>query len=299
MTIVVKLNGGLGNQLFQYAAGYAAKKIVGVDLKIDTTAYQHNENSNQISRNLDIKDFEITADVASNKEIKKLKYPKPITSRIVRIIRRNLLRKYYIDWHPEILNTLKNDAYLEGYFQSEKYFSKYIAEIMCEFKLQKEICDDIQIYTDDILNSGISVSLHVRRGDYISNSKVNSKYNICNLDYYNNAIAYFEKKYQKQNICFYLFSDDVEWLKNLEIKSRFKVISGGLSKKNEVLKPSSELYLMSQCNNQIISNSSFSWWAAYLNPQIDKIVVAPSRWVKSGVNFHKNIYPKGWVKLNV
>jgi len=297
MPIIVKLNGGLGNQLFQYAAGFSLSKLNNVPLLMDTTAYEGVGSEINILRSLGINNFKISASVANKHEIVKIKYPYSFFSKISRYIRRYLLRQFFIDWHPEILKIRSKNYYLEGYFQSLKYFEN-CEDLIKEFEFCKTVKSSVVNYCEEIKASPISVSIHVRRGDYISNRKVRSQYLVCSDRYFESSIDYFENKYGKKNVKFFLFSDEPKWLLRLCKKPNRKIISGHENIKNKVISDVEELYLMSCCDHQIISNSSFSWWGAFLNKSVTKEIIMPNKWTNYK-NLHKNIYPEGWLRFDV
>jgi hypothetical protein len=293
--IIAKLNGGLGNQLFQYAAGYSLA-IKNIDtLKIDVEAYQVGQNKKQIFRNLDIADFLISAAIASPDEINKTKNPWGYFSKIYRLIKQKILKIYYIDWHPEILKQ-EGDIYLDGYFQTEKYFIDYVDLIRKEFTLNSELYKTIKPIVEEIQGNPISVSLHIRRGDYVENPTVKKYHLVCDMGYYINAVSAMQNKFP--NLMLYIFSDDPDWVKeNLPVSVATTFISSGKSAPNS-LKPSQELVLMSKCDHHIISNSSFSWWGAYLNESTGKIVLAPNLWNK-GLTPQPNILPDSWTPFPI
>ena len=140
--------------------------------------------------------------------------------------------------------------------------------------------------------------MHIRRGDYITNPRANKIHNVCTKNYFYNGLEYLCSRLNSPTI--FVFSDDIDWVKaemNLPKStiyvSELRQISG------DRLRASQEIYLMSLCQHNIISNSSFSWWGAYLNQFIDKIVIAPNVWSRSKIISHKNILPSGWVGLPI
>jgi hypothetical protein len=293
--IIVRLNGGLGNQLFQYAAGYSLSIKNNDELKIDTEGYQSYANQKQIYRNLDIADFLISATIASQEEINKAKNPWGALSKAVRFIKQKLLKQYYIDWHPEILNHV-GKVYLDGYFQTEKYFIDRIDSIRQQFTLKPELYKAIDLAIKDIKTKPISVSLHIRRGDYAEDPKTRQYHLVCDIAYYVRAISVFQKKFQDLHL--YIFSDDPDWVKeSLPLSVEATFISSGKGSAN-YLRPSQELVLMSKCDHHIISNSSFSWWGAYLNESPGKLVLAPNLWNR-GKTPQPNILPGSWTPFPV
>jgi len=291
--IISKLKGGLGNQLFQYATGFSLAKKLDAPFKIDVSGYEKSISARETARNLDINDFSISANVASDDEILEIKYPKGIISRIGRVIEKKLLKNYYVDWHPQVLLKTGN-VYLDGYFQSDKYFQSEVGAIFEQFSLRQQWLDPIQEIVELINQCNRSVSLHIRRGDYAGDSRVSRLFLVCNAQYYQRAISYFLERIPDCN--FYIFSDDVQWVEhNLLLPSRATFISSENGDTNR-LRPSQELVLMSKCKHHILSNSSFSWWGAYLNQSKEKIVLAPDIW-NNGYVDQPNIAPEAWIRF--
>ena len=135
-----------------------------------------------------------------------------------------------------------------------------------------------------------SVSLHIRRGDYVSNQKTNQTHGTCDLDYYQRCITEIEK--EVENPYFFVFSDEIEWVKeNLKINHPAEYVDQNTGDKSY-----EDMRLMSQCKHNVIANSSFSWWGAWLNSYPDKIVFAPKRWFASDKHNTKDLIPEGWKK---
>ena len=169
---------------------------------------------------------------------------------------------------------------IQTYFQSEKYFKEYETEIR---KLFLYSCD-LSSSLNNILNNNITCSIHVRRGDYLNYPNAHPTQNVA---YYMKAL----KKIPNECVCL-VFSDDIKWCKENfpEIEGKFVFIEGN--------KDYEDLFLMSQCNHNIIANSSFSWWGAWLNKNENKIVVAPSKWFGVGSNYNtKDLYCNNWIKI--
>ncbi|MBU3580976.1 alpha-1,2-fucosyltransferase [Polynucleobacter sp. AP-Capit-er-40B-B4] len=293
--ILVRLNGGLGNQMFQYATGFMLAFKNDDVLKLDISGYQNIENRRQIYRNLDIKDFTITAAIASPQEVSQAKNPLGSLSKILRLLEQKIFKRYYIDWHPEILKKVGN-IYLDGYFQSEKYFIGNENLIRAEFSLKSDLYKNILPLIDDIKNKPVSVSLHVRRGDYVEDPRARRQHLVCDISYYERAVSEMQKKYP--NLHLYIFSDDPQWVRNsLSFNADVTYISANENMRID-LKPSQEMVLMSKCDHHIISNSSFSWWGAYLNKAENKTILAPDIWNRGPVP-QINILPEGWIKFPV
>ncbi len=285
--IITNLKGGLGNQMFQYATGLAISIKNSVEMKLDVSGYTsvHVLNSDT-PRTFDLKDFQITKEIATTKEINKLKYPFGIISKAWRLFRAKILRKNYQDYHPQIFK--KINYYLDGYWQSEKNFINIRKQILKEFKL-KNITENFKICNSYINNT--SLSIHIRHGDYLNDPKTLKYHGVLDIEYYKNAYGLIKQKTNIDQVVF--FTDDPEWVKeNFGFVSEQKIHASDFS-----LTAPEELILMSKCSHNIIANSSFSWWGTWLNQNPDKIVIAPKVWFKKGEWRHKNIVPKTWIRI--
>lgn len=290
--IIVKFMGGMGNQLFQYAAGRAVALKNGAELKIDITGYE-NQDAIITPREYSLQPFNIQENFASQEEIEKIKGS--LSGRMNLILQKIGFSKknsYFVEpkfsFNPEMLEIGKN-AYLQGYWQSEKYF-KNIREIICkEFALKNEYNIEEKEITKEI-KSCKAVSLHIRRGDYVSSATTSKFHGICSLEYYAKAVAHMIGNLD--DLKFFIFSDDIEWVKeNLKIDAPKTFVSDGKLKDYE------ELILMSYCRHNIIANSSFSWWGAWLNNNPEKIVIGPKNWFVDKSVDTSDVIPETWIKL--
>lgn len=276
--LTIELKGGLGNQMFQYAAGRSLSFKKNKKLNFDLTFLQ-DKSSKDIKRNYLLDKFNIDNNILINQEKKVNKYIK-------------LIAKFATKFFGEMFYfhlIFLSSRYLDGYFQSEKYFKNIEDVIRKEFTLKNEMAESAQGVEREISNSSNSVSLHIRRGDYVADVKTNSYHGICELDYYDRAVKYLKNKFGELNI--FVFSDDIVWVReNLKLENMHFV-------SKEEIKDYEELILMSRCKNNIVANSSFSWWGAWLNKNKDKIVIAPKKWFQKFNINEKNIVPKTWIRL--
>jgi hypothetical protein len=289
--IIVKLMGGLGNQMFQYALGRHLAEKNKAELRLDFFDLA----KFKMPRKYELDVFNINAEFASVDEIKKLTdvgISEKIISKILRRPRKtsplHSIEKKEFCFDPEILN-LSGEGYLEGYWQTEKYFKNIEQIIRSDFAFKypqtgenKELSKMVQ--------SCNSVSVHVRRGDYAGKKETKNVHGCCSMDYYYRCIEYIIEKVKDPY--FIIFSDDINWLnKNFIIPYKMKIVdNNGLDNSYE------DMHLMSQCKHNIIANSSFSWWAAWLNPNPDKIVIAPKKWVNLDLDT-SDLIPHGWIRI--
>ncbi len=250
--IIIKLTGGLGNQLFQYAKGRADSIKNKEDLLLDISWFK-----GRIDRSYLLDNFNIKAKIASKLNIL-------VTS---------------------IFNKRK---YLIGDWQSEKNFVDISEIIRKEFKTKL----DKNIYNNDnlrLIQSTNSVSIHLRGGDYVRGKK-SSFHGTCSPDYYSKAIDYIKKEVKAPY--FIIFTDDLDWAKkHISFPEPFLVV------KSDVHKPYIDLFLMSQCKYNIIANSTFSWWAAWLNNNDKKTIIAPRKWFNDEKIDTSDILPESWIKM--
>lgn len=285
--IIFKTIGGLGNQMFQYAYAKALQQK-GYDVKIDISAFE----TYKLHGGYGLDQYTIDLDIASQNEIEKFNAV-GLISKIrnkLRIKNAKVIRESNLLFDEKYLN-IDDDKYIDGYFQTEKYFSNIRDVILKQFTLREEISEYSKDIKNQISNTKTSVSLHIRRGDYLTS--VNSNiHGVCDLEYYKKAIGLLNEKLGETR--YFIFSDDIEWVKeNLKMDNGFYIDS------KEKRLPHEDIYLMSLCNHNVIANSSFSWWGAWLNQNDEKIVIAPNRWFadeKMEVNA-KNIICENWVRL--
>lgn len=291
--ITVILSGGIGNQMFQYAAGRALSMQLKTDLQVDPYLLIRKKTAST-TRGFDLKIFDIKAQETSslkNKLISKsLSYLKRYELEFFIYEKLNVLRDKRAEKYDASFEHLKNNTTLFGYFQNENYFSSIADIIRKDFDfMPPQDSQNLNMCTDIKRNN--SVAVHIRRGDYL-----NSTGNLANLDldYYKRAIHFIKER--KQNLVFYFFSDDVEWVKqNISISD----LSCKYIDFNTGENSFRDMQLMSLCKHNIIANSSFSWWSAWLNSNSEKIVIAPKIWYKKSIsdNYPDGFIPKEWIIL--
>ena len=296
--IYIQLNGGLGNQMFQYALGRKLSKKQGTELFLDDKLLKYKKTTNDHTfRSFELDIFNI------NKKKIEINYIKKTVFIFYRIINSIAMRlglnsfqnsKYFVErnfsYNKDIIK-IKSDCFLSGYWQSPLYFESIESVIREDFKfpkLQKYSNINIAKKTED-LNS---VGIHLRRGDFL-NLKSHGVHGTCSPEYYQSAIDFISNKIKEPT--FFIFSDDQEWVKqNFNFISNSFHISG-----NTGINSYRDMQLMSRCKHNIIANSSFSWWGAWLNSNPEKIIIAPKKWF-SCENLNKqtnDLIPETWVRL--
>lgn len=284
--VIVRLKGGLGNQMFEYALARRISIDNNLELRLDTS-FLDADASNYTKRDLELFKFNISAEVATNEDIKSMR-------------RRRWLNMFYPVWIKDrgIEKFYKkkirrnNNLYLDGYWQSYIYFESIADIIGKDFTVNQPLSGDFFEYIINQINKTNSVSIHFRRGDYVDNPKVNSHHGICPIEYYHNSIDYIAKTVVNPHL--FVFSDDIEWVK-ANFKSILPITFIDYSD-NDLL---SDFRLMSMCKHNIIANSSYSWWAAWLNKNKNKIIVAPKRWYINERSQKKSqsMIPPEWIRV--
>lgn len=293
--IIVKLKGGLANQMFQYAAARRLACICNSCLKLDLS-FLNGAQEGCVPRTYELSNFQITAEVATPVEIarisgQKKKRIRSLFSRMLKSSKAELSPGIYqescFQFDPAVLD-LPDNTYLDGYWQSERYFSDIKEIIHQEFTVKTELSGKNIEIASAIRGSESSVSLHVRRGDYVANQRTFEFHGVCAEKYYRNCIEALYK--EVTDPCFFVFSDDPGWAeKNLRLDSpAYFMTHNGADKGYE------DLRLMSMCRHNIIANSSFSWWGAWLNTYPRKRVYCPDPWFNAPDMDTSDLIPDTW-----
>ena len=291
--IAVKLMGGLGNQLFQYAAAKALSLKHNTQLYIDTSFLEADPKNAYTKRQYELDCFVIQAKKLPTEMIKKIEFlqGKSILNNIRKKIGiKDSITTYLEQGHQfnHQFNLLTDNTHLSGFWQSELYFNSISDTIRKEITVKSEFINGIEHYIE-LLKNCTSVSLHVRRGDYVNLKHANEFHGTCSIEYYKKALHMMNEKHE--NLQVIIFSDDIKWCEeNLQIqnKNKFYVLT------NDAIK---DLYLMQKCDHHIIANSSFSWWGAWLNAKPNKTVIAPAKWFNSNEINSSDIIPDSWIKI--
>ncbi|APC05322.1 glycosyl transferase family 11 [Polynucleobacter asymbioticus] len=292
--IIARLNGGLGNQMFQYANGKAKALELDTQLLLDISEFETYRLHQGFELN---KIFVGPFGIADSEQIKTLK-GSPLHGKMLKLaskISKLFLKKSFIQephfqyWYG--IESIADNSYLSGYWQSEKYFQNFQDQIAADFRFAIPLQGMNEVLATTIQEDGqTSISLHIRRGDYVANPKTQAYHGVCSLDYYQKAIAYLTGRMEK--VHFFIFSDDPEWVKqNLAMTHPHTFVSHNTGENSY-----NDMRLMSLCQHHIIANSSFSWWGAWLNQSASKIVIAPKKWFATDINT-QDLLPSQWVTL--
>ncbi len=275
--------------MFQYAAGYALSRRLNVSLKFDISDFKEYKLHNGLELK---KIFDCPLECASQQEIEAIlgrSINIPIINRLKFLAFSHLYPQRILGDHYRPEDKVVFPVYLKGYWQSERFFKDYSQEIRSIFSFHTAMSDRNLSTLDRILQSN-SISLHIRRGDYVTNPKTKSELGETPISFYRSAISCLTKQIASPR--FFVFSDDPEWAKsNLNTGFPTEYICH-----NNGLNSFFDMQLMSRCRHHIIANSSFSWWGAWLNPYHDKIVIGPRTWFANPKRLH-NPCPTDWVLL--
>ena len=286
--IIVKLNGGLGNQMFQYAYGRALQERFGDELFLDVEEFRRTYGHEPRHYSLEAFNLPETVKILSIKESKTL-LPWKILHKLNRSLNVKIASLFHVYWWRSsgyralnVKDTRNRRCYFYGYWQSERYFHEISQIIRTEFEVKTDFLDDSRLYLPDIVDKN-SVCVHIRRGDYVTQNMI-----ACDEEYYLKGMKYIRDQYQDAN--FLIFTDDIQWVKeNIHFQFPVRYV--------EMQDPDYEvLRLMYMCRHFVISNSSFSWWAQYLGTAKNKIVVAPRIWHAHNPN-ERSIYQDSWILM--
>ncbi len=296
------IKSGLGNQMFQYAYGYTAAKKAGLDLSLDTSAYGR-QFAKDTPRNFTLQHFNIEAKIATDEETARFH----TTLRFfLRRVRNKLWPFANMTFYPKEF-AVKDGQYKEGYWQNEKYFIDCADDIRRQFTLKAGFGPEASRALDEIRackeKGIITVLVHVRRGDFVTNVHARAEQGALDIDYFKRGIDLIAERialkakmgndFEKNIPSIHIFfaSDDIPWvLENIKTDFPSSAISAPGIKDYE------ELLIMSNCDHFVISNSSFSWWAAWLSTNPNKIVIAPKRWRVDNADT-SDATPPNWLRI--
>lgn len=279
--------------MFQYAAGRCLAEKRNTSVKTDFI-----RNRGDIARDYSLSCYSLTENIANKKDIGFFRYFVSRTKagklfgrlyKLLPISGRKYIKEPYFHFYLDFFQA-PDDAYLDGYWQSEKYSKDIESVIRREFSLKSECAEKLDKELLGIINSSNSISLHVRRSDYVADNETSRVHGACSAEYYKKAFEYIAKSVSSPHI--FIFSDDIEWAKdNLKFDCPVTYVSNGKYADYE------EMYYMSRCKHNIIANSSFSWWGSWLNQNPERIVVAPKNWFNDKRFNTKDLIPDSWIKI--
>lgn len=301
--IISRIQHGLGNQLFQYAVGKSLAHRNRSHLKLDTTWFESNSY-----RDYRLDHYQAKLHLAKRSEVysfHNLKIIRKLRNHSVKFYNKLMGIKFFPypavqilykekckGFDPNVLN-LKGDVYLDGFWQSFKYFCDYDRlELFRDLRPMILNKDTFMKLADKIKLAPNSVAVHIRRGDYmLKKNNYNNRFGVLSEQYYSHAKTIISEEFS--SISWFIFTNDIDWSSSI-----FKVSDNTTFISGRGLYDFEELELMSLCDHQIIANSTFSWWGAYLNENSEKKVFAPNPWMKDNSLRTSDLIPEEWIQLN-
>mgnify|MGYP001419648640 CR=1 FL=1 len=284
--VIVRMVGGVGNQLFCYAYAKSLQQK-GYDVKIDISTFKFNKiDSYEFDK------YNIDIPISTQEENERL-FNNSLLSKILKrfgIDISNKVREKSLLFDESLLR-INDNSYVDGYFQNEKYFYDIRDIILEQISINRPLSNFTKSIQKKINSLNNTCSIHVRRGDMANDINVKI-HGVCSVEYYNNAIEYLKNKLGEVN--YFIFSDDFEWC-----RSNLKIDNAIFVESDEHRIAHEDIYLMSLCDHNIIANSTFSWWGAWLNDNVSQISIAPMEWFKDK-KYQKqsqDIVPNGWIKI--
>ncbi|WP_375443415.1 alpha-1,2-fucosyltransferase [uncultured Fibrella sp.] len=288
--VIAKITSGLGNQLFQYALGRHLAVQNKTSLWFDLR-YFRQEYATDTPRKFKLDRFNVAYNLLDRS-------PWLWASKATRLLPGRSLppfidTRYETEFHfdPQIIRPAAPFTILWGFWQSERYFEASAAQIRQELTFKPRESKTFLTFSNIIEQTKIPISVHVRRGDYVTHPEFSKSFGFVGLSYYQTALA--QLKNQFPNATLFFFSDDPDWVRANIATDQPHVFVANSGPDADV----DDLQLMSMCHHHVIANSSFSWWGAWLNSRPDKVVIAPQRWFANKPWDTKDLVPASWLRL--
>lgn len=283
----VKFNGGLGNQMFQWAMARMLEESGDMEAFFDMSYFRK-----RYARPYELGIFNLEANFVEDFWTKfrlNLIWSFRAFLHFERVLGITLFAEKQFNFDSGIHKVRKN-TYIEGFFQSELYFKMIEEQLRKDFQF-KTMPSEQNSKVMHAIKTTNSVSLHIRRGDYVQKKRYQNLYANCSLDYYKRGVEHIAKTVEEPTL--FIFSDDIAWVKkNLRLPYKCVYISH-----NTGAKSFEDMRLMSLCKHNVIANSSFSWWGAWLNNKPEKIVIAPQKWFNDDDIIQTDVIPSTWTRL--
>ena len=298
--LCIQIKGGLGNQMFQYAFAKSISEKYQVPFIIDCNYFEIKGNVDYTLWDFELNVFQLKVNKAEVDQLKKYKVSllSKINARLNKLLNIPVLFKnsrvteeqFDLKFYDESFNP--KNKYFVGYWQSEYYFNSIEQIIREDFKFKPSL-DEKNLSLKKRIKTSNSVSVHIRRGDYVNNPSAFKNHGVCSIEYYRKSIE--EIKKQVDNPVFFFFSDDFEWVR----ENNFGIQNYEFIDWNQEGESYIDMQMMSYCKHNIIANSSFSWWGAWLNNNPYKNVIAPRKWFADDIRNKdsEKIIPKKWKRI--
>lgn len=295
-TIIVKLEGGLGNQFYQYSAAKGLAERYNAKLKV----LERLDSPNDPRRHNHLGLFDVKAERVQGMErkiyhslfVQKFKIGKRLRKFLPQLMDMSIVSDPENGFFPDILENKSSKVLLLGYWQSFRYFDKLRSNLVAELQLKSKPKGELNVELLSAISHVQSVAVHIRRGDYVSIDYFLSNFGVCSLEYYRNGIQFLNEQLEDPH--YFIFSDDPDWVgENLKLPHKSTFIRHNVGKYDY-----EDFRLMMHCKHFVIANSSFSWWAAWLAAYPEKRVVAPSTWFTNDPMPIADRIPDSWKKLD-
>jgi Glycosyl transferase family 11 len=289
--VITRITSGLGNQLFQYALGRQLADKLNTPLYFDLS-YYHQTYDTDTPRQFRLDQFNIDYQLLETS-------PWQTASRMTRLLPGRsfpglcqFVQEDSFAFQPRVLKAGAMMVILDGFWQSEKYFAEATPLIRQELLFKHKSGPDAEMYRQELGQASMPISVHIRRGDYVTHSEFSQSFGFVGIDYYQRAISRLTRQFPERTL--FVFSDDPDWVaENLPLEAPFVIVRH--TGPNADL---DDLRLMSRCQHHIIANSSFSWWGAWLNPNPRKLVIAPVNWFRHKPDWNtRDLLPQSWFQL--
>lgn len=288
--VIATITSGLGNQLFQYALARQLSQMRNSSLLFDLRFYK-SEYSRETNRSFKLNRFNIA--------FSEINRPIEFGIKLTKLFpRQNLnplfltLKEPHYHFDPSVLEAKASFLNLKGYWHSEKYFKSAEKVIREELRFSNLVGANFDFYKNEICRSEYPVSVHIRRGDYVNHPEFSKTFGFIGLEYYEKAMQLIHAKFS--NCRFFIFTDDKPWVQENFKNKRDLTFVDNMGFDADL----DDLHLMKLCKHNIIANSSFSWWGAWLNDNPGKLVIAPERWFKNQPTWDtKDLLPNSWLKI--
>lgn len=290
-SVIIKMNGGLGNQMFQWAVARMIETTTDMDVYLDMSYFKK-----KYARPYQLKVFKCEPKFVEGLWTK-LKLALIWTFRDFLHWEKTFGYTLYSEKQFSFdngINRITPNTYIEGFFQSDLYFNCIEAQIRDDFRYTVIPSEENNKMITKIMQNSPSIGIHVRRGDYVKKDKNVETYAQCSVEYYQRAVEYIVEQLDGKEPVLFFFSDDIPWARrNLKFPYKSIYVSHNKGKNSY-----EDMRLMTYCSHNIIANSSFSWWGAWLNDKPTKIVVAPKKWFNDDNIVQTDATPKEWIRLD-
>ena len=289
--IVTRITSGLGNQLFQYAVGRGLALRNETALYFDLSYYKQLYETDT-PRAFKLNQFAIDYKLLNSSPYRYLsKATKLLPNRTLKPLV-HWIKETQFHADPTVLDATEQFITLDGFWQSERYFAHCEDVIRRELTFKRDTGATFESYRREIEQSEQPISVHIRRGDYVTHPEFSQSFGFVGVDYYQLAIARLREQFPNAKL--FLFSDDPTWVQEHLVLDAPHVFVKNDGSDADL----DDLQLMSLCKHHIIANSSFSWWGAWLNGGKNKVVIAPDRWFKNKPDWNtKDLIPSSWLRL--